>query len=168
MQRYDPTYEATKLHFDDLAQRYGHPIIILNLIKVHTCNLILQSPNIFICLLLILVLILPNDSFKIKLMTLPVWDSGKIIDLFLFQIYFTFVSLGIWGYNPYSTAHKKWLLHIPHWYLSMNTIFFLFACISLILHASPVKNLDQVQSKLIWTMCIFLKFCMDMLVQFVV
>ncbi|RLN03685.1 hypothetical protein C2845_PM13G00620 [Panicum miliaceum] len=31
--RYDPTYEATKLHFDDLAQRYGHPIIILNLIK---------------------------------------------------------------------------------------------------------------------------------------
>ncbi|KAG2576171.1 hypothetical protein PVAP13_6NG011000 [Panicum virgatum] len=33
VQRYDPTYEATKLHFDDLAQRYGHPIIILNLIK---------------------------------------------------------------------------------------------------------------------------------------
>ncbi|XP_062193033.1 phosphatidylinositol-3-phosphatase SAC1-like isoform X2 [Phragmites australis] len=33
VQRYDPTYEATKMHFDDLAQRYGHPIIILNLIK---------------------------------------------------------------------------------------------------------------------------------------
>nr|CAB3479686.1 unnamed protein product [Digitaria exilis] len=33
VQRYDPTYEATKKHFDDLAQRYGHPIIILNLIK---------------------------------------------------------------------------------------------------------------------------------------
>uniref|UniRef100_A0A804PSB3 SAC domain-containing protein n=1 Tax=Zea mays TaxID=4577 RepID=A0A804PSB3_MAIZE len=33
VQRYDPTYEATKLHFDDLARRYGHPIIILNLIK---------------------------------------------------------------------------------------------------------------------------------------
>lgn len=33
VQRYDPTYEATKLHFDDLTQRYGHPIIILNLIK---------------------------------------------------------------------------------------------------------------------------------------
>ncbi|KAL6857122.1 hypothetical protein ACP4OV_018504 [Aristida adscensionis] len=33
VQRYDPTYEATKLHFDDLAQRYGHPIIILSLIK---------------------------------------------------------------------------------------------------------------------------------------
>ncbi|KQJ94812.2 hypothetical protein BRADI_3g13330v3 [Brachypodium distachyon] len=33
VQRYDPTYEATKLHFDDLAQRYGQPIIILNLIK---------------------------------------------------------------------------------------------------------------------------------------
>ncbi|KAJ4966904.1 hypothetical protein NE237_018753 [Protea cynaroides] len=33
LQRYDPTYEATKLHFEDLASRYGNPIIILNLIK---------------------------------------------------------------------------------------------------------------------------------------
>lgn len=33
LQRYDPTYEATKLHFEDLAQRYGNPIIVLNLIK---------------------------------------------------------------------------------------------------------------------------------------
>ncbi|CAA6668284.1 unnamed protein product [Spirodela intermedia] len=31
--RYDPTYEATKLHFEDLVKRYGNPIIILNLIK---------------------------------------------------------------------------------------------------------------------------------------
>ncbi|KAL6323684.1 hypothetical protein AAG906_002151 [Vitis piasezkii] len=30
---YDPTYEATKLHFEDLAKRYGNPIIVLNLIK---------------------------------------------------------------------------------------------------------------------------------------
>ncbi|XP_074269203.1 phosphatidylinositol-3-phosphatase SAC1 [Silene latifolia] len=33
LQRYDPTYEATKLHFEDLAERYGNPIIVLNLIK---------------------------------------------------------------------------------------------------------------------------------------
>ncbi|KAL7156144.1 hypothetical protein ABFS83_03G123100 [Erythranthe nasuta] len=33
LQRYDPTYEATKIHFDDLARRYGNPIIVLNLIK---------------------------------------------------------------------------------------------------------------------------------------
>ncbi|KAL6525246.1 Phosphoinositide phosphatase sac1 [Orobanche minor] len=33
LQRYDPTYEATKLHFEDLAKRYGKPIIVLNLIK---------------------------------------------------------------------------------------------------------------------------------------
>ncbi|KAK4341130.1 hypothetical protein RND71_039631 [Anisodus tanguticus] len=33
LQRYDPTYEATRLHFEDLAMRYGNPIIILNLIK---------------------------------------------------------------------------------------------------------------------------------------
>lgn len=33
LQRYDPTYEATKLHFDDLSSRYGSPIIVLNLIK---------------------------------------------------------------------------------------------------------------------------------------
>ncbi|KAL9667250.1 hypothetical protein QQ045_001601 [Rhodiola kirilowii] len=33
LQRYDPTYEATKLHFEDLAKRYGNPIIVLNLIK---------------------------------------------------------------------------------------------------------------------------------------
>ena len=34
VQRYDPTYEATRLHFEDLAKRYGNPIIVLNLIKV--------------------------------------------------------------------------------------------------------------------------------------
>ncbi|KAL8172570.1 hypothetical protein V2J09_024374 [Rumex salicifolius] len=33
LQRYDPTYEATKKHFGDLAERYGNPIIVLNLIK---------------------------------------------------------------------------------------------------------------------------------------
>ncbi|GAV78441.1 Syja_N domain-containing protein [Cephalotus follicularis] len=33
LQRYDPTYEATKLHFEDLRKRYGDPIIVLNLIK---------------------------------------------------------------------------------------------------------------------------------------
>ncbi|KAH7445223.1 hypothetical protein KP509_02G113200 [Ceratopteris richardii] len=33
LQRYDPTYQATKLHFEDLEKRYGNPIIILNLIK---------------------------------------------------------------------------------------------------------------------------------------
>ena len=36
VQRYDPTYQATKLHFEDLAMRYGNPIIVLNLIKVRT------------------------------------------------------------------------------------------------------------------------------------
>ncbi|CAO2835328.1 unnamed protein product [Amaranthus hypochondriacus] len=33
LQRYDPTYEATKLHFEDLFERYGSPIIVFNLIK---------------------------------------------------------------------------------------------------------------------------------------
>ncbi|XP_076898917.1 phosphatidylinositol-3-phosphatase SAC1-like [Bidens hawaiensis] len=33
LQRYDPTYEATKLHFEDLEKRYGNPLIVLNLIK---------------------------------------------------------------------------------------------------------------------------------------
>ncbi|KAL8133203.1 phosphatidylinositol-3-phosphatase SAC1-like isoform X2 [Apium graveolens] len=33
LQRYDPTYESTKLHFQDMEERYGNPIIVLNLIK---------------------------------------------------------------------------------------------------------------------------------------
>ncbi|KAF6139392.1 hypothetical protein GIB67_026234 [Kingdonia uniflora] len=33
LQRYDPTYQSTKFHFEDLARRYGNPIIVLNLIK---------------------------------------------------------------------------------------------------------------------------------------
>eukprot|EP00850_Spirogloea_muscicola_P023326 SM000347S13000 [mRNA] locus=s347:78024:83650:- [translate_table: standard] len=33
LQRYDPVYEATRLHFEDLSDRYGDPVIILNLIK---------------------------------------------------------------------------------------------------------------------------------------
>ena len=32
--RKDPNYEATRLHFENLAKRYGNPILILNLIKV--------------------------------------------------------------------------------------------------------------------------------------
>ncbi|KAK3007051.1 hypothetical protein RJ639_017070 [Escallonia herrerae] len=31
----DPTYEATRVHFKNLVDRYGKPIIILNLIKMH-------------------------------------------------------------------------------------------------------------------------------------
>ncbi|KAL2604409.1 hypothetical protein AAZV13_09G066000 [Glycine max] len=30
----DQNYEATRLHFENLVKRYGHPVIILNLIKV--------------------------------------------------------------------------------------------------------------------------------------
>nr|GME18077.1 phosphoinositide phosphatase SAC2-like isoform X1 [Ipomoea batatas] len=33
LSRKDPRYEATKLHFENLINRYGSPIIILNLIK---------------------------------------------------------------------------------------------------------------------------------------
>jgi len=33
LQRYDPSYLATKRHFDSLVKRYGNPLIILNLIK---------------------------------------------------------------------------------------------------------------------------------------
>jgi hypothetical protein len=33
VQRFDPVYQATRLHFEDLAARYGNPIIILSLIR---------------------------------------------------------------------------------------------------------------------------------------
>ncbi|KAI5084664.1 hypothetical protein GOP47_0000833 [Adiantum capillus-veneris] len=33
LHKIDPTYEATKLHFENLAARYGNPIVILNLVK---------------------------------------------------------------------------------------------------------------------------------------
>ncbi|XP_030968163.1 phosphoinositide phosphatase SAC2-like isoform X3 [Quercus lobata] len=33
LSRKDPNYEATRLHFENLAKRYGNPILILNLIK---------------------------------------------------------------------------------------------------------------------------------------
>ncbi|BDA44397.1 probable phosphoinositide phosphatase SAC1 at N-terminal half [Coccomyxa sp. Obi] len=33
LQQYDPHYSATRLHFQDLAARYGKPIIVLNLVK---------------------------------------------------------------------------------------------------------------------------------------
>ncbi|KAI5075938.1 hypothetical protein GOP47_0010014 [Adiantum capillus-veneris] len=33
LQRYDPTYQSTRSHFEDLEKRYGNPIIVLNLIK---------------------------------------------------------------------------------------------------------------------------------------
>jgi len=46
VQRYDPTYQATKLHFEDLAKRYGNPIIVLNLIKVITQIKIASAKNV--------------------------------------------------------------------------------------------------------------------------
>eukprot|EP00262_Sarcandra_glabra_P003182 TRINITY_DN13720_c0_g1_i1.p1 TRINITY_DN13720_c0_g1~~TRINITY_DN13720_c0_g1_i1.p1 ORF type:complete len:833 (+),score=138.00 TRINITY_DN13720_c0_g1_i1:238-2736(+) len=33
LQKKDPNYDATRLHFENLVKRYGNPIIILNLIK---------------------------------------------------------------------------------------------------------------------------------------
>eukprot|EP00250_Pteridium_aquilinum_P012832 c20972_g1_i1 orf=656-3202(-) len=33
LHRNDPTYEATRLHFENLATRYGNPVIVLNLVK---------------------------------------------------------------------------------------------------------------------------------------
>eukprot|EP01018_Ginkgo_biloba_P027956 Gb_28006 [translate_table: standard] len=35
LQKKDPTYQATRLHFENLAKRYGNPIIVLNLIKTY-------------------------------------------------------------------------------------------------------------------------------------
>ncbi|CAI5475844.1 unnamed protein product [Closterium sp. Yama58-4] len=34
LHRYDPMYTAARLHFENLMERYGRPVIILNLIKV--------------------------------------------------------------------------------------------------------------------------------------
>ena len=33
LNRVDPTYKATQLHFSDLLQRYGSPIVVLDLVK---------------------------------------------------------------------------------------------------------------------------------------
>ncbi|MCO5566520.1 hypothetical protein L7F22_020197 [Adiantum nelumboides] len=33
LHRKDPTFEATRLHFQNLASRYGNPVIVLNLVK---------------------------------------------------------------------------------------------------------------------------------------
>lgn len=33
LQRYDPLYISTCLHFQDLAAQYGSPILVLNLVK---------------------------------------------------------------------------------------------------------------------------------------
>ncbi|KAL0020959.1 hypothetical protein WJX79_009568 [Trebouxia sp. C0005] len=33
LQHYDPLYTATRLHFEDVSGRYGHPVVVLNLVK---------------------------------------------------------------------------------------------------------------------------------------
>lgn len=42
----DPFFSAAALHFDDLFQRYGAPVIVLNLVKVRT----IQSISISVAL----------------------------------------------------------------------------------------------------------------------
>lgn len=44
VRRYDPMYVSTKLHFEDLENRYGNPITILNLIKVKLSFQLLLDP----------------------------------------------------------------------------------------------------------------------------
>lgn len=48
MLKKDPNYEATRLHFENLAKRYGNPIIIWNLIKVD-CEVILERNAFCLC-----------------------------------------------------------------------------------------------------------------------
>lgn len=31
----DPLFDSTTLHFDDLSERYGDPVVVLNLVKMH-------------------------------------------------------------------------------------------------------------------------------------
>jgi hypothetical protein len=33
LQQYDPLYTATARHFSDLGARYGHPCVVLNLLR---------------------------------------------------------------------------------------------------------------------------------------
>ena len=33
LQHFDPLYEATNLHFEDLSTRYSNPVVVLNLVK---------------------------------------------------------------------------------------------------------------------------------------
>lgn len=33
LQHFDPLYEATNLHFEDLSARYANPVVVLNLVK---------------------------------------------------------------------------------------------------------------------------------------
>ena len=42
----DPNFEATRLHFENLAKRYGNPIIVLNLIKVSLPYLSMKLQNL--------------------------------------------------------------------------------------------------------------------------
>ena len=39
----DPFYSAAALHFDDLFERYGAPLYVLNLVKVYRDNFTLQE-----------------------------------------------------------------------------------------------------------------------------
>ena len=43
----DQNYEATRLHFENLVKRYGHPVIILNLIKVASIFHLLKEIILF-------------------------------------------------------------------------------------------------------------------------
>ncbi|KAE8710454.1 Phosphoinositide phosphatase SAC4 [Hibiscus syriacus] len=44
----DQNYEATRLHFENLVERYGNPIIILNLIKASFYNISLDCFRVFL------------------------------------------------------------------------------------------------------------------------
>jgi hypothetical protein len=33
LQQYDPIYTSTARHFSDLGARYGHPVVVLNLLR---------------------------------------------------------------------------------------------------------------------------------------
>ena len=95
----DHNYEATRLHFENLAKRYGNPIIILNLIKVNlffgrlcTGNLVFSKvPCLLFCFFSSI--LLKYDSEARELFQTKKWQMGRVLAGYILEKFLINVAL---------------------------------------------------------------------------
>lgn len=108
----DQNYEATRLHFENLVKRYGHPVIILNLIKVASIFHLLKEIILFFPIYQ-MYLISSIRNFRVFL---PTYYRRVVICLSFF-ILVRFLSDWYWFFL--TNSHTRGNLESPYFVLSL-------------------------------------------------
>lgn len=111
----DQNYEATRLHFENLVKRYGHPVIILNLIKVVSIFLLFEGNDFIFFPHLSNVSNFLNKQFSCIFAN--ILQKGGDLFVFFFFILVRFLSDWYWFFL--TNSHTRGNLESPYFVLSL-------------------------------------------------